>query len=213
MTEEESKPEEIMVAETETDENGEAQKAVPICKIPSPDLKSIIKAAYDPVDLSYRTGGLQWFFMPLLPALCFFLFSVQLFSENFGTGVRAGNPLILLVGALAGYSFALIGSIIVFAVFRSSEQKMSFAYSVALLSGCFVAPTFIELVGAALKLFIRYPVSTNIGVFGMLYFMVPLSFFTVKNSGGKLLPVLCLTVVLLVNAVIWCLMIKIGVSA
>jgi len=172
-----------------------------------PDIKSFLKAIYDPTDISQKTGKIQWFFFPLLPALCYGLFALHLFIENNGTGIPAGNFLIVPIGALCGYAFTLLSCIIMFVLFKIMKYKFSFKTWVAALSGSFVGATLIGIIMIVLNIFIKIPTSFALGIF---IFMIPLSIFTVKNCKGKTLPTICLSLISIFNIVILCLMIKVG---
>ena len=135
---------------------------------------------------------------------------MQLFFENFGTDVRAGNFLIVPIGALCGYALAFIGCLLMFAVFKFMRDKISFKDSAAVLSGSFVGAVLIEVVGIFVNIITPFPTSVNLGVFGLFAFMIPMSYFTAKKSKGKIMPTVFLTFISLLNVLIICLMIKVG---
>lgn len=206
-------PDDLVAVETvENSENiaEEVDVEIPVKHPDNPQVGSFLKALYDPTELSQKTGKIQWFFFPLLPALSFALFAFQLFLENFGTGVRAGNFLIVPIGALCGYALTLVGCLLMFAVLKLMRGKFSFKDSVAVLSGSFVGPVIIELAGTLVNIITPFPTSVNLGAFGLFAFMIPLSYFTAKNSKGKILPMAWLTFISVLNVVIICLMIKVG---
>ncbi len=188
----------------------EADVQIPVKHPDNPKVGSFIKALYDPTDLSRRTGKIQWFFFPLLPALCFALFALQLFLENVGTGVRAGNFLIVPIGALCGYALTLVGCLLMFIVLKLMRNKFSFKDSVAVLSGSFVGPILLELIGTVVNIATPFQTSVNLGAFGLFAFMIPMSYFTAKNSKGKIIPMVLLTFISVLNVLIICLMIKVG---
>lgn len=205
--------EELIVVETvENTENiaEERDVRIPVKHPDNPGVSSFLKALYDPTELSQKTGKIQWFFFPLLPAFCFALFASQLFFENVGTGVRAGNFLIVPIGALCGYALTLIGCLLMFVILKIMRRKFSFKDSVAVLSGCFVGPVLLEILGTVVNIVSPFPTSVNIGAFGLFAFMIPLSYFTAKNSKGKIFPMVWLTIIAVLNVVIICLMIKVG---
>lgn len=201
----------VIVENDENNENIQTEPSkIPVKHPDNPTFGSFLKALYDPSDLAGKTGKIQWFFFPFLPALCYALFALQLFLENVGSGVRAGNFLIVPIGALCGYAFTLVSCLILFLVFKAMRHKFSFKESVAVLSGSFVGAVLVEIIGLAVNIFTPVHTSVNFGAFGLFVFMVPLSCFTVKNSKGKILASVLLTVISIINIIILCLMIKVG---
>lgn len=176
----------------------------------NPSFISFLKALIDPTELAYKTGKIQWFLFPLLPALSFALFALQLFLENVGADVPAGNFLIFPIGALCGYALALFSGMLLFFAFRFFGQKLPFDVSVAVVSGCFVGASLIEIFSLLINLITPLSTSANLGALGIFSFMVPLSLFTVKNGKGKILPTIWLSVISLLNVIILCLMLKVG---
>ncbi len=201
--------EEIVIVDNDGD-IAEESASIPVKHPDNPTLWSFLKALYDPTDLSRKTGKIQWFLFPILPAVCYALFALQLFLENVGTGVRAGNFLIVPIGALCGYALTLISCLILFIVFKIMRKKSSFKNSVAVISGSFVGSVLLEIISLIINICTPLPTAANLGAFGIFFFMIPLTCFTAKNSKGKVVYILLLSLISVINVVLLCLMIKVG---
>lgn len=202
-----------VIAEVEVPEN-EVEEAVriPVKQKENPGVWSFVKAIYDPTELSQKTGSVPWFFFPLLPAVSFLLYSLQIFFEGL-EGFVFADILILPIGALCGYAIALVGCLLMLGIFKIMRMKFSFTDSVAVISACFIAPVVIQFLATVINIFTPFSTTGNIGAFGLFSFMIPLSCYTVKNGKGKILPIVWLTIIALINTVIICLMLKaVGVA-